>query len=437
MPGLVRQWPAWPEFGTTSAGNKDAKDPDFVGAKKAIIEEYGADSLRKSWIATCEKLRSVTDDIASQGSCIIPVLEAENVLANGFSEHELSQVRETGCFIVQGVIPHEEVKKLYQDLTQYVADNRSSIKGWPAETPSILRLYNSPTQNAIRTHPNQLRLQKILNDLWHDETGETSSDPLIYLDAVRDRPPHQPFLGLGPHIDAGSLCRWADPQYRKAYAQIFSGKPEAHDAWDLGARKNADQDLFHGGAHSTVLRSFQGWTALTRAAANEGTLLLVPNLPTTLAYMLLRPFFKPPQQEGDIMDASKWSLDDSGAFPGTMKPDSQRLSRSSHPHLRLEECLVHVPTMTAGDTIWWHTDVCHAVDPRHTGSENASVVYVPACPTTTINKRYVKKQLESTLAGRAPPDFGAGSGTDESRFKGYQGHDGINEDAKRALGYDL
>lgn len=351
------QWPPWPEFQGIAAGTKDANDPDFIAAKKAIIDEYGADNLKKSWIATCKELEVVTSDIMSRGNSIIPDVQVNSVLAIGFSEAELSSLRQTGCLIVRGVIPSEEAKQLYKDLTEYVANNRPSIQGWPAETPSILKLYNSPTQNDIRTHPNHLKLQKVLNELWHDGSSETSSEPLIYLDAVRDRPPHQPFLGLGPHIDAGSLCRWAEPQYRKVYAQIFSGNPEAHDAWDLGVRKNADQNLFQGGAHSTVLRSFQGWTALTRTAPNEGTLLLVPNLRTTLAYMLLRPFFKPPHEEDDIMDASKWSLDDSGAFPGTMKPDSQRLSRSSHPHLRLEECLIHVPQLSAGDTVWWHTDV--------------------------------------------------------------------------------
>jgi hypothetical protein len=77
------------------------------------------------------------------------------------------------------------------------------------------------------------------------------------------------------------------------------------------------------------------------------------------------------------------------------------------------------------------------VDPGHQGTENASVVYVPACPTTDINKRYIKRQLETTLAGRAPPDFGVGSDTDESKYKGYKGHAGISESARISFGYGL
>jgi hypothetical protein len=96
-------------------------------------------------------------------------------------------------------------------------------------------------------------------------------------------------------------------------------------------------------------------------------------------------------------------------------------------YVALSLCHVHTNSL----------QVCHAVDPGHDGKENAAVVYVPACPTTSINKRYVKKQLERTLAGQAPPDFGDGSGTDESKYKGYKGHEGISEDARRAFGYYL
>jgi hypothetical protein len=75
--------------------------------------------------------------------------------------------------------------------------------------------------------------------------------------------------------------------------------------------------------------------------------------------MLLRPFFRPPMEEGaDVMDPETWTLDDkTGWFPGTFKTQSQRLSRVSHPHLKLEECLVHMPKVNPGDTVWWHCDV--------------------------------------------------------------------------------
>jgi hypothetical protein len=356
MPGVLSSWPEWQEF--EQQYNHTPKDPDFAAAKQQIVEEFGQEALTQAWLQTCEDLKAITNDIAVKQSSIIPVLDTNAILHDGFSESQADEIKRVGCFIAKGTIPTEEATQAYADLQQYVADNREHVQGWPAETPSMLMMYDSPTQIALRTHPRQLRLQRRLNALWHDGTSEVATEPLLYSDGIRDRPPGQRFLGLGPHIDAGSLCRWADPAYRNAYKKIFSGSPRAHDAFDLEVRKNANQILFPGIAHSQVFRSFQGWTAMTRAAASEGAIMLYPNVQTVIAYVLLRPFFAPPTNAADVMEASKWTLDTSGAwFPGTSKPDSQSLSRVSHPHLRLEECLVHIPDMAAGDTVWWHTDV--------------------------------------------------------------------------------
>ncbi|KAL2877053.1 hypothetical protein SGCOL_007674 [Colletotrichum sp. CLE4] len=356
MPGSVREWPAWPEY--TDKDVHELKDSDFFSTKKAVISQYGAEALRESWFRVCEQLKAVTDEIVTKGRTIIPVFDAHNLLDKGFTETERDELKRVGTFVVRGVIPKAETTRHYEVLKHYVAENKHKIQGWPKEAPSMLMLYDSPTQNAVRSHPNHLQLQRLLNQLWHDKSGEDASpDPLVYYDGVRDRPPQQEFLGLGPHIDAGSLARWADAAYREVYGNIFSGKPEMHDPYDLSLRKAANQELYPGVAHSSVFRSFQGWTALTRTAPREGTLLVYPSVTSAVAYMVLRPFFKPPVDSADVMDASKWTLDESSYFPGTFKTQSQRLSRSSHPHLRLEECLIHVPKMEPGDTVWWHADV--------------------------------------------------------------------------------
>jgi hypothetical protein len=168
-----------------------------------------------------------------------------------------------------------------------------------------------------------------------------------------------PLFGLGPHIDAGNLCRWADPKYINVYSSIFYGFPELHDAYDLGRRKDANQALFNEGVHqSTVFRAFQGWTALTSAGPREGSLLLYPDVTTVIAYLLLRPFFKAPEDAALLMDATKWTFDiEQSWFPGSSKSGSQLLSSSSHPHLQLRECMTRIPHMNPGDTIWWHCDV--------------------------------------------------------------------------------
>jgi len=360
MPGLARQWPAWPEFESM----KDTQDPDFLRTKRFIVEKYGREALREGWLQVCKNLESVTEEISEKGNSIIPIFDTEAVLAaGGLSEDQKDVAKRVGAFVFSGTVLEEETKVLHDELKQYIADNREVIKGWPAESPSMLILYDSPVQNTLRVHPNQLEVQRMLNDLWHDETGKTSSDPLVYHDGIRDRAPGQPFLGLGPHIDAGSLCRWADEGYLRTYDRIFAGKVDEHDCYDLTARQNANQELFPGIAHSSVFRSFQGWTALTPTAPREGTIMVYPNVANTIAYVLLRPFFKPPTDPDDILNAEKWAFDESGWFPGTTKPDSQRLSRVSHPHLKLEQCLVHMPKLRPGDTVWWHSDVGWRIAP--------------------------------------------------------------------------
>ena len=355
MPHALDTWPAWKEYGN---GLDNSSDGSFADAKAEIIAQYGEEALRQSWLKVCKSLESVTERLARLRSDAVPILHMEELQGQGFSEEQRKQLKSSGCCIVRGVLTDDEAGSLFQDIKEFTGQNKGKIPGWPAESVAIFNLYNSPTQIAIRTHPNHMKLQRLLNSLYHDETGETSPEPLSYTDAVRIRPPGQPFLGLGPHIDAGSLCRWADPQYRRVYDAIFSGQPEKFDAYDLGIRHKANQFLFEAKAHSVVFRSFQGWTALTPAAAREGTLMLYPEVTNVIAYVLLRPFFSPPEKEEDIMDASKWTFDpDTTAFPGTFKDQSQRMSITSHPHLRFEQCLTYIPKMNPGDTVWWHTDV--------------------------------------------------------------------------------
>ncbi|KAK3190633.1 hypothetical protein K4F52_003324 [Lecanicillium sp. MT-2017a] len=352
----VKQWPAWSEYKVQ--GTTEANDPEYLAVKKEIIERYGADALYRSWVKVCLELENVTEEIAAKGNSMIPIFDTAEIISGGFTDEQQCEIKRVGAFVCRGTIPESETNLLYDNLKTFIKDNKQSIPAWPESSPSMYVLHNSPTQNALRSHPNHLNLQRALNSLWHDATNETSAEPLLYLDGVRDREPGQAFLGLGPHIDAGSLCRWSEPIYRKTYENIFAGNPEKHDAFDLTIRKDADQEKYKGPAHSGVLRSFQGWTALTPAAPREGTIMVYPNVKTAIAYMLLRPFFNPPADPADIMDASKWKLDtESSWFPGTTKPQSQYLSRSSHPHLRLEECLVYMPKVQPGDTVWWHCDV--------------------------------------------------------------------------------
>lgn len=364
MPGIIPEWPPWREFGLdqpkTSAITTDV---DYALAKRQIIQEYGKDALQKSWLKVCAELGKIADELARGDTQPIPIFTMDDIESNRLSPQQIVEMKRAGCFVVRNVVDTEETKTLFQQLKEYTTRNKGRFNAWPAESPSMYNLYNTPTQNSLRTNPRLIRLMRWINELWHwsPRNAQVSAEPLMYADGVRIRPAGSPFLGLGPHIDAGSLCRWVDPSYRAVYQAVFSGRPEDHDAYDLEIRQDAEQALFPGIAHSSVFRAFQGWTALTKTAPREGTILLYPNVSTVIAYVLLRPFFKAPKDRSLIMDPEAWEFDPEGTFfPGTFKPESQYLGDSSHPHLRLREGLLHVPELQPGDTVWWHTDVSQA-----------------------------------------------------------------------------
>lgn len=82
--------------------------------------------------------------------------------------------------------------------------------------------------------------------------------------------------------------------------------------------------------------------------------------------------------------------------------------------------------------------VIHAVEARHGGSTDSSVLYIPAAPLTLPNAEYLKRQRERFEAGRPAPDFPGGEG--ESRFVGRATkadvHPQDNLRGLRALGYE-
>lgn len=97
----------------------------------------------------------------------------------------------------------------------------------------------------------------------------------------------------------------------------------------------------------------------------EGTLLVNPLLAKATAYYLLRPFFEPKKSVEsagtDFLNIANWRLEKEssswvqGATPGR----GQELSALLHPHLNLEQSMVHVPRVQPGDYVSWHCDSEH------------------------------------------------------------------------------
>jgi hypothetical protein len=156
MPGALQKWPAWPEY--TAA--KDEADPtgELIQYKKGLVARYGEEAIRKSWLKVCKELELVTDEIAEKGTSAVPEIQYEE-LFNLSAEKKLG-LKDTGCFVVRGVVSEDLASEWFSNLKTYVADNRSNIRGMRNFLPAILgpELKDFP-RLAIR---NTLRLETLL-----------------------------------------------------------------------------------------------------------------------------------------------------------------------------------------------------------------------------------------------------------------------------------
>jgi hypothetical protein len=73
----------------------------------------------------------------------------------------------------------------------------------------------------------------------------------------------------------------------------------------------------------------------------------------------------------------------------------------------LIEALSSIPLMQPGDTVFWHSDVVHAVENEHRGSGYSNVMYIASAPGCAKNSAYLPRQAQAFLAGKTPPDFAA------------------------------
>jgi hypothetical protein len=201
----------------------------------------------------------------------------------------------------------------------------------------------------------------------------------------------------------------------------------------------------------------------------KGTLLVNPLLKLATAYTLLRPFFRPvrswnrgadlvdPAHRASFLDPDNWvftageemTSDLQGATPGHGQEFPDELM---HPHLELGRTMVHIPDVEPGDFVVWHCDsefvdhppfasadtshsAIHAVDRVHQGMSDSSVLYIPVCPVTEQNARYLVRQRVAFQEGTPGPDNSGGKG--ESEHVGRPTKDAIQSaDALRAMGME-
>jgi Protein of unknown function (DUF1479) len=335
-----------------------------------------------------------------RGETAWPVVDYAEIEAGTVPDEALRLLRRRGCLVVRGHFGRDQALAWDRGIVGYVDSNQffEHYRG-PGDDffasvnskPEIYPIYWSPAQMQARQHDRMARVQAFLNNLWkYESDGVRWFDParhLLYPDRIRRRPPGTDSAGLGPHIDLGSLDLWLTEGYQKAFRHLFDGTVEQYDPWDAAHRSEALQ--YAGTTICSAFRTFQGWTALSDMAHDQGVLHTVP-IPGAVAYLMLRPLL------ADVPEDDMCGVTISQAFPA-----------SSKWHPLLLRALSGIPDVQAGDSAWWHCDMIHSVAPVKNQQGWGNVMYIPAAPWCPRNEQYATIVREAFITGSSPGDFPA------------------------------
>ncbi|KAF7309170.1 Duf1479 domain protein [Mycena kentingensis (nom. inval.)] len=396
----------------------------FREMKRELWDASGG-QLRESWREVLGEVEMATERVARLGEKIIPRITMESV-QRGLSTDEAEAIRAAGCVVVRGAVSKEarspRLETRHSGLRRGEPLQGQGFTGFPPNDIQVYELYNTLSQMRARTHPNILATQKALLGLWKTSAAADEIDlatPVSYFDRLRIRGPGDTQFALGPHVDAGSIERWEDPDYRRCFAKILEGRWREYDPYDVEPRIHAKQDLYNAPNQCSIFRPWQGWTAMSSTGPGEGTLQVLPMLKLATAYWILRPFFKlrAGATPGSLAYADWKEVDlESSAFHGAGMGTGLELNDATHPHLKLARTMTAMPRVEPGDQVYWHCDMIHAVESKHGGKNDSSVLYIPAVPLTLDNANYLRDQRNNFLAGLPSPDFPSGEG--ESNFVG-------------------
>jgi hypothetical protein len=365
-----------------------------------------------------------------RGENVIPEIQFSDIAGQRVSADEIALVKSRGACVIRSVFPREQVQSWDDDIAQYVElnhldkrlENRAEDKYFgqlASSKPQIYGVYWSKPQVLARQSASLTAARVFLNKLWRNESeGRVHFDPErvpVYADRLRRRPPGSASLGLSAHCDGGSVERWIEGNFRKVYRHVFAGNWRDYDPFDAAFRPDVEE--IASPAVCSMFRTFQGWTALTPQGPGDGTLQLVP-IANAMVYILLRAL------QDDVADD-----DLCGAMPG------RALSIKPEFHAPLFEALSSIPKMEAGDTVFWHSDVIHAVEDEHKGAGYSNVMYISSAPACAKNDAYLKRQSPSFLKGESPPDFPADHF--ETDFTGRATVDDLSPLGRAQLGLDL
>ncbi|CAM3196057.1 conserved hypothetical protein [Xenorhabdus nematophila ATCC 19061] len=351
------------------------------------------DKIDKELIATREDEKNI-------GSAW-PEIHWHDLIENRVTPETLQKIKRRGCLVVRQNFPRDTALAWDKSMFDYLeANNFAAVyHGYgddyfgslEASRPEIYPIYWSQAQMQARQTEEIAQVQSFLNRLWKYESDEIRwFDPdinMIYPDRIRHRPPGTTSKGLGAHTDSGALERWLHPAYQKVFRHIFNNRFTEYDPWDAAYRPEMNEYELDNFTRCSVFRTFQGWTALSDMALNQGLLHVVP-VPEAMAYLLLRPLLN------DVPDDELC-----GVAPGKALPANEKW----HPHLMRGLC--SIPSLQAGDSVWWHCDLIHSVAPVENQQGWGNVMYIPAAPLCKKNLAYARKVAESLKHGTSPADF--------------------------------
>ncbi len=337
-------------------------------------------------------------DLQREGKPVIPDVDFAQIEHTGFTEELSALIRKRGCLIVRNTFERSQAEQWNEDLHEYIKTNQYFEKrdaqlrrseATSLKHPQILDIYWSKPQVQARQSERLASLRRYLNRLWTFTDGiEQVFNPdkdCCYVDRIRVREPRDQTLGIGMHVDGCSIERWFNQEsIEQSYGHLLSGDIENYDPFNALGRVNT-QDIPVPCA-SSVFRTYQGWTALTKQGPFAGTLQLVPT-PLGVGWVLMRLLLT------DDLDESIYPV------PGGS------LNLFSELFNPLFAALSSIPEVYPGDTVWWHPDVLHAVEKHNDADEYSNVMYIAAAPECVRNRRYQAMQCTGITTGMSPPDY--------------------------------
>ncbi len=423
QPALLPTLPHWEQ--------PPADLPDAIRQTKAALRTRIAASGR-----TVEDVFAVVEDqiqaevgeitaARERGETIWPVIDYADIEAGTVPAEAKARLHRRGCLVVRGHFDREQALGWDRAIVDYVESNRffqnyrgpgDDFFGSVGSRPEIYPIYWSTAQMQARQSDRMARVQAFLNSQWKHESGgvqwfDPSRDSL-YPDRIRRRPPGADSAGLGSHLDPGTLDLWMTQAYQKAFRHLFDGTVEQYDPWDAAYRTTGPQ--YPGTTMCSAFRTFQGWTALSDMAHDQGVLHTVP-IPAAMAYLMLRPLL------ADVPDTDMCGVTVNQVFPA-----------SQTWHSVLLRALTGIPDVRAGDSVWWHCDMIHSVAPVDHQQGWGNVMYIPAAPWCPRNERYAASVQDAFLTGSSPSDFPA-EHYERSWANRFQPND-LNDTGRRGLG---